>query len=129
MQDSLTKTVMKVAARVLPPNTARYVHVPQTAPQVGHDAPQIDVHQSLNKNSSNFQALLPDGDHVTCSRAVRSRVDGLTLGLGADDVDDLVRRSQTTPKSLSRNVDERAATIVSEIVQSLQRSTSPIVRH
>jgi len=141
MQESLTKTLTRVP-RVLPPYVTRAQQSYFEKAQISDGRGVKEELTNVNNHSNDDGAdVLPENASATsaCSiagfgrrfsvhAALAAHGEGMQLGISEDDVEELVRRSPTPDELLTRDIDERAATIVSGIVQSLL-STSNITKH
>ena len=140
----MNKTLTQMVPRVLPPNnkhTQQTMYFSQKSP-VHNSAKQAtnngctDVEEVSDEyDSTPVCASVKSADSIIGSGcavhrpALRCKPGPIQLGIGGEDVSDLVRQaSSSTSESLRRDIDDRATTIVSGIVQSL-RATSSITGH
>jgi len=144
----MNKTLTQIAPRVLPPNKPHVqqpIFIAQKAP--ADNSVMETSNNAINRSTKNEQTNLEEAageyDNLSVCASVKSAdvISGsgrvvhrpglrckpgpIQLGIGGEDVDDLVRRtSQSASDSLERDIDVRATTIVSGIVQSLRPTSS-----
>ena len=148
VQMSMNKTLTQIAPRVLPPNKTHVQHplfIVQKAP--AHNSVKDTSNTATNRSTKNEQTNVEEAtgeyDNLSVCASVNStdsisssgrvvhrpgvhcKPGPIQLGIGGEDVDDLVRRtSPSTTDSFERDIDVRATTIVSGIIQSLRPTSS-----
>lgn len=150
VQLSLTKTLTQIPLRVLPPNKtgvgqpgAQRVQVITDVTETSNNVTEMSNNVATEKDSKGVEDMASQQDTLSVCESIKSvtTVTGsgrslhrpalrckpgpIQLGITGQDVEEMVRASSvSSTASLERDVDDRATSIVSGIVQSLRATSS-----